>query len=205
MEEIHRLDAFLDLSRWTLFVADALFGMKAKWRKAFLEELARRPCRARKVWLLIRVDLVDREDLELMKRAILLYPGGTSFSAVSASSAIQNVKALLSDEPLHNHSPGPNGLPGGYPLVISREGVEVDLPPALSLDEAIAMNLEAQTYDGIERVDEDARVHFMPYAVEIMRDMLGFDCASFTPDECEELAREQMDRFQAYERRVSGG
>lgn len=69
VEEIHRLDHFLDLTQWTLFVADALFGMKARWRKAFLEALARRPCRARKVWLLIRVDLVDREDLELMARA----------------------------------------------------------------------------------------------------------------------------------------
>ena len=43
--------------------------MKARWRKAFLEELARRPSRARKTWLLIRVDLIDREDIELMARA----------------------------------------------------------------------------------------------------------------------------------------
>jgi len=69
VEEIHRLDAFLDLSGWTLFVADALFGMKSAWRKSFLEGLAKRPSRARKIWLLIRVDLVDREDLELMARA----------------------------------------------------------------------------------------------------------------------------------------
>ncbi len=69
VEEIHRLDRFLDLGRWTLFIADALFGMKSRWRKAFLEGLARRPSRARKTWLLIRVDLIDREDLELMKRA----------------------------------------------------------------------------------------------------------------------------------------
>ncbi len=63
------------------------------------------------------------------------------------------------------------------------------------------MNLESQTYDGIERVDEDARVHFMPYAIEIMRDILGFDCVSFQPEECEQLAREQMRRFQDLERR----
>ncbi len=69
VEEIHRLDRFLDLSGWTLFITDAVFGMRSRWRKAFLEELARRPCRARKLWLLIRVDLVDREDLELMARA----------------------------------------------------------------------------------------------------------------------------------------
>ena len=69
VEEMHRLDRFLDLTRWTLFVTDALFGMKPAWRKAFLAGLARRPVRARKVWLLARVDLLDREDLELMVRA----------------------------------------------------------------------------------------------------------------------------------------
>ncbi|MBS2015697.1 MAG: cobalamin-dependent protein [Deltaproteobacteria bacterium] len=69
VEEMHRLDRFLDLSSWTLFVADALFGMKVSWRRQFLEELARRPLRARKVWLLVRLDLLEREDLALMARA----------------------------------------------------------------------------------------------------------------------------------------
>ncbi len=69
VEEMHRLDRFLDLSSWTLFIADALFGMKRSWRREFLEGLARRPIRARKTWLLIRLDLLEREDLALMKRA----------------------------------------------------------------------------------------------------------------------------------------
>ncbi len=69
LDEMHRLDAFLDLSGWTLFIADALFGMKTPWRRAFLEGLARRPVRARKVWLLVRLDLLEREDVELMARA----------------------------------------------------------------------------------------------------------------------------------------
>jgi protein-L-isoaspartate(D-aspartate) O-methyltransferase len=69
LDEMHRLDAFLDLSGWTLFIADALFGMKTPWRRAFLEGLARRPVRARKVWLLVRLDLLEREDIELMARA----------------------------------------------------------------------------------------------------------------------------------------
>jgi protein-L-isoaspartate(D-aspartate) O-methyltransferase len=69
VEEMHRLDRFLDLSRWTLFIADALFGMKRAWRREFLEELARRPIRAKKTWLLIRVDLIEREDIALMARA----------------------------------------------------------------------------------------------------------------------------------------
>ncbi len=69
VEELHRLDRFLDLSRWTLFVADALFGMKRGWRREFLQALAQRPLRARKVWLLIRLDLIEEEDIALMARA----------------------------------------------------------------------------------------------------------------------------------------
>ncbi len=147
-------------------------------------------------------DVTARFDtLDLMKSGILLYPSDTSFTAVSASSTIQNLEALLSEEPVSLHSPAPHGLPGGYPVILSKEGAELDLPPDISLDEAVAMNLEAQTYDGIQRVDDDARVHFMPYAIEIMKDMLGFDCASFLPEESEPLAREQMRRFQELERR----
>ncbi|MBK7586643.1 MAG: cobalamin-dependent protein [Myxococcales bacterium] len=69
VEELHRLDSFLDLRSWTLFIADALFGMKRGWRREFLEELARRPIRAKKSWLLIRIDLVEKEDFALMARA----------------------------------------------------------------------------------------------------------------------------------------
>jgi len=69
LEEMARLDAFLDLSSWTLFIADALFGMKVSWRRQFLEGLAKRPVRARKIWLLVRIDLLEREDIALMRRA----------------------------------------------------------------------------------------------------------------------------------------
>ena len=150
-------------------------------------------------------DVTDRFDtLDLMKKAILLYPSGTSFSAVSASSAIQNLGALLSKEPVSIHSPGPNGLPGGYPVILSREGARVDLPADISLDEAINMNKEAQTYDGIKEIDAGARVHFMPYTIDIMKEVLNFDCISFTPEECDELAKEQIYRFQELERRCGG-
>jgi protein-L-isoaspartate(D-aspartate) O-methyltransferase len=43
--------------------------MKVSWRRQFLEGLAKRPVRARKVWLLVRIDLLEREDIALMKRA----------------------------------------------------------------------------------------------------------------------------------------
>jgi protein-L-isoaspartate(D-aspartate) O-methyltransferase len=69
VEEVERLHAWLDLEGWTLFVADALFGMKTSWRRAFLEELARRRLPIDKIWLLIRIDLVENDDLALLHEA----------------------------------------------------------------------------------------------------------------------------------------
>ncbi|MBI5534866.1 MAG: radical SAM protein [Deltaproteobacteria bacterium] len=69
VEAMHRLDAFLDLSRFTLRVTDALFGLRPEWRREVLERLAARPLRARKIWLLTRLDLLERQDIELMARA----------------------------------------------------------------------------------------------------------------------------------------
>jgi protein-L-isoaspartate O-methyltransferase/radical SAM superfamily enzyme YgiQ (UPF0313 family) len=67
--ELERLDRFLDTSSWTIYFADALFGMRGKWRKEFLAKLAASSFRSRKNWLLIRVDMIDDEDLRLFGEA----------------------------------------------------------------------------------------------------------------------------------------
>lgn len=67
--EITSLHEYLDLSSWTLYFADALFGMKKSWRREFLEGLARAAVPVEKNWLLIRVDLVEDEDLRLFRDA----------------------------------------------------------------------------------------------------------------------------------------
>ncbi|MFO0681663.1 MAG: radical SAM protein [Sandaracinus sp.] len=69
VHEVLSLHRFLDLRGWTLYVADALFGMKTSWRRAFLAELARHRVPVDKIWLLIRVDLVEDEDLPLFRDA----------------------------------------------------------------------------------------------------------------------------------------
>jgi radical SAM superfamily enzyme YgiQ (UPF0313 family) len=69
VEELHSLHAFIDLRGFTLRILDPLFGMKNAWRKTFLEALARRPVPADKIWLVMRADIIDREDMELMSRA----------------------------------------------------------------------------------------------------------------------------------------
>ena len=69
LEEVRSLHRFLDLRGWTLYVADALFGMKKSWRREFLEALAKERLPIDKLWLLIRVDLVEDEDLALFADA----------------------------------------------------------------------------------------------------------------------------------------
>lgn len=56
------------------------------------------------------------------------------------------LSALLGDEPVYTHAPGPNGLPGGYPIKVWNGMVELDLPASCSLEEAIALNKQG-AYD----------------------------------------------------------
>lgn len=69
LAEVKSLHEFLDLRAWTLYFGDALFGMRKSWRREFLEGLARLGLPVEKYWLLIRVDLVEDEDLRLFAAA----------------------------------------------------------------------------------------------------------------------------------------
>lgn len=69
LAEVASLHRFLDLRGWTLYFGDALFGMRKSWRREFLEGLARLDVPVDKYWLLIRVDLVEDEDLRLFSAA----------------------------------------------------------------------------------------------------------------------------------------
>jgi hypothetical protein len=137
----------------------------------------------------------------LMYDAVKLFPPEADFTTVSASSTIKNLMALLYDTGIITHSPGPNGLPGGYPVRLSAKGSEVVLPEGISLEEAITMNEVSQRYDGVERIEQDGTVVFTDYAVSIMKEMLGFDCPRFKPAESEERAREQITRYLELERK----
>lgn len=69
LAEVAALHRFLDLRGWTLYFGDALFGMRKSWRREFLAGLARLGLPVEKYWLLIRVDLVEDEDLRLFGAA----------------------------------------------------------------------------------------------------------------------------------------
>ena len=123
--------------------------------------------------------------------------------SVEASSTIKNLKAMVNDEGIATHSPGPNGLPGGYPVILDAKGAKVNLPDEISLKEAISINEDSGRLDSIEKIKNDGTVVFAGYAYEIMKDALGFDCRSFKPDESKNLAFEQMARFKELSNRYN--
>src|SRR5947209_13872448 len=47
------------------------------------------------------------------------------------------------------HMPGPNGLPGGYPVRFSANRLDLDLPANLTQEEAIASNLNYEQESGL--------------------------------------------------------
>ena len=51
--------------------------------------------------------------------------------------------------PWTGHSSGPLGLPGGYPITANSCGITLDLPAGFSLSEAIRLNREAASLDGV--------------------------------------------------------
>jgi hypothetical protein len=86
---------------------------------------------------------------------------GMRLNTITAAAALPVLEALLPDAPpLRWSTPAPGGRHGGYPVRIAGSRVELDLPPGVSEDDAIAYNARVGRGDGIERIDEDGTVHF---------------------------------------------
>ena len=110
-------------------------------------------------FLKIMIDGEEKTDMydldSLMYDAVKMYPEDISFTTVSASSTIKNLKALIFDRGIKTHSPGPNGLPGGYPVILDGNGAKINLPNEISLEEAIKINEESGKLDSIEKIEKE--------------------------------------------------
>jgi hypothetical protein len=128
-------------------------------------------------------------------------PSGPVMNFLTASSVVRLIRAFLSDSEALLHAPAPNGLPGGYPVVVSSSGVRPAPIAGLTLAEAIAINERSHRFDGIERIEADGTVVFCPAAADVLRAELGYDCNQLTPHESEEQAKELIARFREYAER----
>jgi hypothetical protein len=124
--------------------------------------------------------------------------GGRDGQILTASSAVGITLAMESDSGDIMHAPGPNGLPGGYPVQVNKEGGRVILPKGLTMEEAVRINEEGQRYDGIDRIEPDGTVHYAEKSVAIMKEMVGYECRVMKLEESEEQSKELNQKFRAF-------
>lgn len=138
---------------------------------------------------------VDAEDLVLRAFPVTT---GPSWGTLAAASTARLVRAILSGKESHLHAPGPQGLPGGYPVVVSAGRIEVREIPGLTLEEAVWLNEASHRFDGIDRIEEDGTVVLSEATSSVLREELGYDAERLVAAESSERARELLERFQRY-------
>jgi hypothetical protein len=78
---------------------------------------------------------------------------------ISGASGVTLILALASGRAWEGHAPGPNGLPGGYPVKLVDGQLQVDLPKGLSLADAIAWNAAFEARNGLTVDGSGAHYH----------------------------------------------
>jgi hypothetical protein len=141
-------------------------------------------------WARVKVaeEVLPAEDVDELLRSDYPLPTGTGSHQLTAATTVELVRGLLADVPRRLHAPAPGGLPGGYPVVVSRHGVELDLGDELTLDEAVRVNQLAARSDGIEEITPDGTILFTEEASTAARELLGVRLRSVALDDLDRCA-----------------
>lgn len=123
---------------------------------------------------------------------------GIAGHSLVASSSAKIILAMLRDSDELGNAPGPQGLPGGYPVRMNARGAEVIVPQGTTLEEMIRINNEAQKYDGIEGILDDGTAVFTDASYQVMKDVVGYDCKTLKLSECADRVKELDSLFKAY-------
>jgi len=156
----------------------------------------------------IRIMLGDRDitgevDLDkVLVDAVKEFPPGAKAHPLVASSFVKNALAIVRDTGEISHSPGPKGLPGGWPVRLSEKGAEVVLPQGLDMTQAMRIVEGAQKFDGIETIKEDGTIVLTDTAYGVMKEMIGYDCRQYSLNECEARAKELLSLFKKYKNKL---
>jgi len=121
--------------------------------------------------------------------------GGEPGLIMTATSAATLFQAIISDQHLITHAPGPHGLPGGYPVRVTAQGEEIVLPAGLSLEAARQINEAGLRLDGIEQINEQGTVFFTEEARTMYQTMFGYECYSLSLEETEERMEELRRKY----------
>ena len=130
--------------------------------------------------------------------------GGINVNFFNAISAVQVLESLHSPEEIITHAPGPNGLPGGYPVRVGMGQVLLALPYGVSRAEAISVNQRGLSEDGIDAIHADGSVTFAPQKMAVMEGLLGFHVARMQLADVHHYAHELIRKYQEFNQREAG-
>ena len=121
--------------------------------------------------------------------------GGLTGQILTAASAAAIIRAVATNSQELLHSPGINGLPGGYAARIGENGAKIVLPDGVDMEEAIEVNEEGNRYDGIDKILDDGTVVYTDKEMAIMKEMIGYECKKMNIDESEARSNEIHAKF----------
>jgi len=107
-----------------------------------------------------------------------------------AASAVRNIAAIVNNTREFAHSPGPIGLPGGYPVRIGVGGVELVLPEGLTLEKAIEINLAGLKTEGTQEIKPDGTVVLTDDAYRVQKKLYGMDMREFKFADMDDIGKE---------------
>jgi hypothetical protein len=122
---------------------------------------------------------------------------------MTSASAITVLDAMLNHTEQIVHAPGPNGLPGGYPVKITNTGTQVILPENITLEEAVRINIEGQVLDGVQKIDDEGTVYFTEREMSIVKDIFGYECLRMPINECEYWAKELKSKYDEFVQKIN--
>jgi hypothetical protein len=103
---------------------------------------------------------------------------GPELNQVTGATIANLLQQLAIGKSFRCHVPGPNGLPGGYPVRFSAMTVSLDLPAGLTHEEAIAHNQESASVEGA--CVKDGIVRFSDMASQAIRELVP-ECPTVFP------------------------
>jgi hypothetical protein len=124
--------------------------------------------------------------------------GGTDGQYLTAMSAVTVLENLFSENEVRVHAPGPQGLPGGYPIKVGMGKVLLDLPYGVTREEAIKVNEAGQRLDGISMIRADGAVVFGQSHMDVMQRELGFSMAEMRVSDAAAWAEELGCKYKTY-------
>lgn len=122
---------------------------------------------------------------------------GLEGQGVTVGSATTVLASMLNNDRRRHHVPGPLGLVGGYPVVISPDkGIELDLPEGLTQSAAVQINTAAQQFDGLGQVLPGS-VKLTEEANSALRQITGMELPTITPVNVFSVAQEIVSSLNA--------